>query len=45
MPKPLLLREEPETSIGEGDLGAKQDEVMRVTDNDETIKDEANLIG
>lgn len=38
---------EPEaaTSVGEGDLGTEQDDVMRATEHDETIKDEANLIG
>lgn len=37
--------DEPDASIGEGDLGTEQDEVMRATDNDETIRDEPNLIG
>lgn len=39
------LEPEPTTSAGEGDLGTEQDEVLRATDNDETIEGEANLIG
>ncbi|MCC9642025.1 mechanosensitive ion channel [Rhodopirellula sp. JC740] len=35
---------EPETSVGEGDLKPEQDDVLRATEDDETVDDEANLI-
>ncbi len=41
--KPEII-DEPETSSGEGDLTSEQDDVMRATNNDETIEDETNLI-
>ena len=36
--------EAPERSAGEGDFSNEQSEVMRVTDDDETIRNEVNLI-
>lgn len=36
---------EPETTSGEGDLSSEQDDVMRATAEDETVEQEANLIG
>ncbi|WDQ15003.1 mechanosensitive ion channel family protein [Rhodopirellula sp. P2] len=35
---------EPTTSVGEGDLGPEQGEVLRATEDDETVEGEANLI-
>ncbi|MDV6032373.1 MAG: mechanosensitive ion channel [Phycisphaera sp. RhM] len=43
-PKRRPTQPEPAVSTGEGDLTSEQDEVMRATDNDETIDDETNLI-
>ncbi len=44
VPKQQSNPVETEVSAGEGDLAAEQSEVMRVTREDETIKNEPNLI-
>lgn len=36
---------EPAESVGEGDLASEQGEVLRVTEDDETVAEEPNLIG
>lgn len=36
--------DEPTTSVGEGDLGTEQTEVLRATQDDATVEGEANLI-
>lgn len=42
--KPASAPAEPTASIGEGNLASEQAEVMRATDDDETIEGDANLI-
>lgn len=44
LPEKSLSADEPTTSVGEGDLGAEQTEVLRATEHDETVEGEANLI-
>ncbi|QEG00227.1 Small-conductance mechanosensitive channel [Stieleria maiorica] len=43
-PRLMSVENEPEVSVGEGELTSEQAEVMRATANDETVADEANLI-
>ncbi len=43
--QPEVQQQEPEASIGEGDLSTEQQKVMQVTCEDDTIENKTNLIG